>query len=816
MTQFYTGIQRLKSFSSRIVTLSLLAGSATLQAADSDTTHRPLNWFERGELSQTEQQALPSFCSGNYRIPAIVPLAGDLIEVEADQTELQANGDSVFTGNVIMQQQDRILRSQRADWSQRRNVGDFQGEVSLTTPELVLEGQAANADNSAGILNFYQSQYALPARHLRGSASRIETLQSGYMNLSEATFTFCEPGSNDWDIAASELHLDQNAGIGSAWHTRLRIAEVPVLYIPYYRFPIGDQRMTGFLDPSLSINSQLQGEDIQLPFYWNIAPNADATFTPHYVGDRGTVLETQFRHKTALLGDGELNYAVLDHDKTDQTRRWLVNYQQEGRWGQNWQHRWEYNNVSDEDYLNDMTPTAAIDRTTHLPRRGEILWERNDWHVDLTAESFQTIDRTIALANRPYGRLPQLTLSYRPLQINQWQLQQTLQATRFSRKDEDWINGSQQTLSGFSALNGDRLLSDTSLSYPLEWPFGFVRPELEYRHRSYTLRNADDALLASANAPDLNASYGAARYSLDAGLYFDRAFEWFGSEYLQTLEPRLFWVKSPYVSDQEDVPNFDSTLLTVTYASLFSGERFTGGDRLADLDQISTGLTTRFIREDGLEQFRASAGQIFYQADRRVQLNGATVPLNDTRNTSSLLTEVEWNPNERWSVYSTLEWDPYEDYARQNRLGIRYEHNNRMLNLASNTVQTWNSSTNRVQTSTDQIDAGAFWTLNDRWALVARMLYDNRSYLSTEKTPSSRVLESLAGLEYQNCCWRLQFTYRESSQQETDSTLEYSTRKRYGFLFSIQLKGLGNFGAGTDKLISESIPGYSRRQYHDY
>ena len=170
----------------------------------------------------------------------------------------------------------------------------------------------------------------------------------------------CEPGHNDWDIAAGELHLNQEKGYGSAWHTRLRIAEVPVLYIPYYRFPIGDQRMTRFLDPSFAINGKLQAEDIQVPFYWNIAPSI--WMPPSTAAMWPTVAplwETQFRHKTRWFGEGELNYAVLGKDENEQEKRWLVNYQQEGKFGNGWQHRWVYNNLSDDDYLNDMAPTAV-------------------------------------------------------------------------------------------------------------------------------------------------------------------------------------------------------------------------------------------------------------------------------------------------------------------------------------------------------------------------------------------------------------------------------------------------------------------------
>ncbi|MCD8523111.1 MAG: LPS assembly protein LptD [Saccharospirillaceae bacterium] len=780
-----------------------------------NTSTHPLSWYDRTGLTAEEQQALPEFCSGNYRIPAITALDSDRIEAEADFSTLSKNGDTEMSGDVLLQQQDRLLRADRANWYQSRGYGEFHGNVSLLAPQVVLQGESASISQSDGEVHFYEAEYSVPERHFRGSAGHIETLEAGRINLTDATFTFCEPGQNDWDLAASELHLDQNKGIGSAWHTRVRVAEVPVLYIPYYRFPIGDQRMTGFLDPKFTLNEYGQAEDIQLPFYWNIAANADATLVSHHILDRGVLWESQLRHKTRWLGDGELNYGYLNKDATEGEERWLVNYQQSGQLGYGWQHRWVYNNISDKDYLSDMRPTAAIDRTTHLPRRGEILWDQNSWHFDITAESFQTIDETIALSNRPYRRLPQLNLTYQPLVINALQIQQRLQATRFTREDEAIINDSEQTLSGFAALNGDRLLSDTSIAYPLEWPFGFLRPKAEYRQRSYNLTNADDTL----SNTELDVSQGTGRYSIDAGLFFEREFDGFGNGYQQTLEPRLFWVKSPYLAGQDQIPNFDSTLTTVTYASLFKGDRFTGDDRLADLDQISAGLTTRFIRDDGLEQFRASVGRIWYNQDRLVQLNGSAIPDADTQATSSTLGELEWNPDEKWSLYHTLEWDTYEDFARQRRYGVRFEGlNNRFLNIATNTVQSYNSTTDNVLTSTRQLDAGFFWSLTDRWALVGRQLRDLRSYdsNSTEKKPVSPVLESLAGFEYQNCCWRVQMLYRETSPKDTDADAEFSTDKRYGFMLSIQLKGLGSFGSGTDDIISEGITGYSRRQYHDY
>lgn len=798
-----------------------------------------LSWYPRAQLTPEEQDQLMQFCRGAYRIPQIESFDNDRIETEADQTKISSNGEAIFTGSVVMQQHDQILRSDYAKWNQNTSQGELSGQVSLTSPLIVLNGESADIDEAQGLARFRNAQYSLPANHMRGTANYIQSLESGYLDLEGATLTFCEPGNTDWDIATSKLHIDQNKQMGSAWHTRLRVAEIPVFYFPYYYFPIGDQRMTGFLDPSLSFTGSLQAKDIQLPFYWNIAPNYDATITPHYVRDHGVAIENQFRHKTRLLGDGEFNYHILSSDETTDEKRWLINYEQKDSLANGWQHRWEYNQVSDDEYLNDLSPTDSTDRTTHLPRRGEILWDKNDWHFDVTAEAFQTIDSTIALQSRPYGRLPQFNLSYMPQVYNKLQFQQQVQATRFSRNDAATINEVKTTLTGFNALNGDRLLSDTSIAYPMEWPFGFLKPEVEYRVRSYTLRDADAALLANQNAPETNVTISSPRYSLDAGLYFDREFEWFDSDYTQTLEPRVFWVNSPLVKYQNEIPNFDSGELTVTHSSLFMGDRFSGGDRLADLNQVSIGLTSRFIREDGLEQFRVSVGQIFYNDDRIVQLAGGLrdrtaefePPLKDTYDRSGLIAEVEWTPNERWSTMATVEWDEYQHFARQQRFSIRYENQyNQMFNLARNTVRTYNDRKEEVKVDTDQADAGFFWSLNDRWAFYARALVDLRDYekadpitgTPAEARPLSSMLESLAGFEYQTCCWRFQLSYRETSDIQRNIVQvqglehEYTTKKNYGVLFSIQLKGFGNIGKSIDKLMDEDIQGYSRRKYHDF
>ncbi|ASP37405.1 hypothetical protein CHH28_01330 [Bacterioplanes sanyensis] len=775
-----------------------------------------LSWYPRALLSEEQQTQLPSFCRGMYLAPQLPRVAGEQIELEADSSTSDASGGVYFRGDVVFRRQDQRLSADEADWFRGLNEGEFRGNVHFVSDDLVLEGERASLTQTDGLrqTDINQASYSLPSQHLRGSADTIRLQTDGTLQLQQASFTYCEPGSNDWDIRAASMTLDQASGMGSAWHTRLQLAGVPVFYLPYYRFPIDDRRMSGFLNPEFSLNEDLQAEEIRLPFYLNLAPNLDATITPHHILDRGLLWESQLRHKTQALGDGELNYAYLNQDASEDRERWGINYRQNGTFADHWRHSWVYNNVSDGDYLKDMNPGGAIDRTTHLPRRGEVVYQHQDLHFSVLAESFQTLDDTILLSNRPYRRLPQLQLSHQPMRFNAWQWQTRVQYTHFNRDDDANIAGSRQTLEGEDALNARRWVADTALSYPLYWPFASIEPKAELRYRHYRFSGADSEWMNSAAAPEEQLGYAVARYSLDAGLFFERPFEWFGQSQLQTLEPRFLWVKSPYQRDQQQVPNFDSANTTVSYASLFNGDRFTGDDRLADLDQISVGVTSRWLNQRGEERLRASLGRIHYRQDRRVQLDNSDI---DDLATSSTLAEMEWTPWQPLRLYGTLEWDPYHDFARQQRYGLRFRGDgNRLFNLAWNTERDYHSEHEYTVTQSRQLDAGVFWSVNDRWALVGRVLRDLKDYDDDELRPVNPVLEALAGVEYQNCCWRVQLLYRETSPSRDDFSNGFSTDKDYSFMLNLQLKGLGSFGSGTDELLRDSILGYSRRQYHDY
>lgn len=791
----------------------LLLALTDVQAASSGDIP-PLNWYPRSMLPPEQQTALPDYCSGDYQPSRIEAFADHRLEAEADRTRIEKNGDAILEGDVSMQRGSYLLNSDAARWDKSLHTAWFDGDVRLNSPDVVVESLSAHFQETGpqpgdGTLTLEDAEYALPDRHMRGSADTMITTSTGQVSLRGATMTYCEPGQNDWELAASQINLDQERGVGSAWHTRLRVRNVPVLYIPYYRFPIDDQRTTGFLDPVFSINGSGSLAELKAPFYLNIAANADATITPHYLDGHGWIWENQFRHKTALLGDGELNYNYLDQDASTDQSRWLLNYSQRGTFGEHWSHRSQFNKISDNRYLSDLNSSVGIDRTTHMPRRAVLSWADDNGNMDLTAEGFQTIDDNISLADRPYQRLPDLRLGYQN-RHNGWWSGHELQASAFKRDHEAIIDGNHERLTGFDALDGNRLVADNGIWYRFENSWGYLMPGAEYRYRRYSLFSEAD--LTDTEHGSIN--IGAPRYSLDSGITLERDTRLFAIDMRQTLEPRLFWVRSPAPADQEFIPAFDTRRTTVSYDSLFQGDRFTGKDRLADLNQLSLGVTTRLLTVEGDEWLKFSIGRVNYFADRQVQLTRDE--LQEDNATSSTLTETEWYPRRNWSVYQMLEWDAYHNYARQRRFGISYHRNgNQLFNLASHKVQALAADTGNPEIELYQADINSFWSINDSWAVTGRMLRDLKGYNADERRPLSPWLETLAGFEYQNCCWRFQLLYRSLSPTADDDSA-YSTNLRHSLMFSVQLKGLGTFGGGTDSTIGQSIKGYSRRQYHDY
>lgn len=823
--------------------------------AVADVSYERLDWVPREALPASQLKQLPGFCSGTYLPPSLTIKEGEALYVEADHADFKEQGATVLSGNVLLEQKDRKITGDQATYEQATGAASFNGNIQFRADGLVMLAESLDYNAQTGYAHLENAHYVIAPIHMRGEANHIRVEEAGIAVLDGATYTFCEPGQNDWDIRASEFELDQNAGWGEVYHGRLRVLGVPVFYVPYYRFPITDKRMTGFLDPTLDLNMEIDGfgvndfdisqagfrvfnvQDAATPFYINIAPNYDDTITPRYVRDHGVLWENEFRYLN-ILGEGSISGAYLgndwSHDKpllvdadgdglvddeNDDYRlqeRWAKALRHSGKIGRYWSDRIHYDEVSDIDYIDDFKRSGQVNRTSHLKQSAEL--EYNDGRFQLLnlVESSQTVDEDIADSNKPFRRLPQVTFSkLNSYETNQLNYEFTSEATRFTR--------SNFTLSGVDKMNAQRFHNDITLSYPLESSWGFVTPKVQTLHTQYRFNNLDETAEDEGYTEDHTRNISVS--SLDAGIYLERSFSWFDVPFMQTLEPRILYAHIPYV-DQSDIPLFDTTETSFSYANLFSPNRFTGHDRVGDTEQVTLGVTSRFINDLGSEVFRVSLGQVLYFKDRQVALNPGIDSLEAAEqdednlvSSSPFAGEVEWRFTSNWRWKTDVQYNPrkFATTATERDAGAseeRFEKVTSQLNYQNEDNLIFDMSYTHVEAEQKkQLGAAFFAPLNDSWALYGQQKRDVWNYRNAETREALQddnrfIIEGLGGIEYQNCCWRVQMSYEEHTN--TDKT------KDYLFMFQIHLKGLGIFGRRSDETLAQRINGYDQRQIHDY
>ncbi|MCP5326024.1 MAG: LPS-assembly protein LptD [Oceanospirillaceae bacterium] len=807
----------------------LLTGTPLAHAVTN--AYASLDWVERSQLPPERQAQLPSFCSGDYVASPIVAPAGEAMDISANTADMQVDQDVVFNGNIELTQTDKLIRAEHALYNQQTEKANFKGDVSLRTQGIVVLADTLDYAAQNGTADVHNAQYAITDRHIRGEAQSIRIKEAGVAHLDDATYTFCEPGHNDWDIKASEIWLDQNEGYGEAMHTRLRIFEIPVLYFPYYRFPIGDQRLTGFLNPTIGMNIEADSTGVQVfnvqefaaPFYLNIAPNYDDTITPHYLRDHGVLMENEFRYLN-LLGTGSITGTYLGHDwssdRIDETsgepeapeERWSLAMRHNGQISRHWQDRISYDEVSDTQFTDDFKSAGSVNRSSHLKQNAEVEYNDGDWQFLTRAESYQTVDETISDSAKPFRRLPQIIFKrLASYERNQLVYDYGLEATRFERSNDN--------LTGVSAMTGKRLHSHAKVSYPLSNSYSFLTPSVEVMHTEYSFADVDAVALSTGY--ETNVTRNASISSLNGGLYFEREFSLFGQNYVQTLEPRAMYAYIPYV-DQSMIPLFDTTESSFSYSQLFRPNRFTGIDRVGDTEQLSTGVSTRFINQQGLEVLRLSAGQIQYYADRKVRLApGEVTSLSEAAqlHNSAYAGEIEWRFADDWRFSGDMQFNPHIKAVSADERAAGYsdekiEKASAQLHYQTERAAILDVSFTHVEASKrKQVGLGFFAPLTDSWAIFGQQKKDIWPYRDAATRAALRdenryIIEGLGGLEYQNCCWRVQATYQER-------TLSDAT-KDYQFMMQFHLKGLGIFGRNTDDIIRERVNGYDQRVIHDY
>ena len=599
-------------------------------------------------------------------------------------------------------------------------------------------------------------------RTARGSAERIEFLGPQHYRLTNANYTTCRPGQEDWRLEAREIELDFEEEEGSARGPRLRFFDTTILASPWAVFPLGDRRRSGLLTPYYAQTTS-RGLEFGLPYYWNIAPEYDATITPVFMAKRGQQLKNQFRYLGRPYA-GELKFEYLPEDREFGTSREGVSLQHSHNLPRNTVAQLDYNRVSDNRYFVDLgsqvkqVSVGNLPQDAHLTHSGSL--GRAPYSVQARVQRFQTLQDPLAPIVPPYHRVPQLNLS---LSYNE------LAGAFDTALPLEYVRFSHPTL-----IEGTRTSTTPTLALPLLAPGWFITPKLGLRSVSYGLERADPG---QQQAPHVSLPWA----SLDSGLVFERASGLLGAGSTQTLEPRLFYVYIPY-RDQDSLPLFDTALADFNYAQLFSENRFVGGDRFGDANQATLALTSRFLQANGQEGVRATIAQRYYFEEERVGLTPSS-PLRSSKD-SDILASIGARLGRSWIFDATTQYNRHEQRAERYTTAVSYR---------PEPAKVLNASYRFQRDVLKQVDISGQWPLRPGWYGVGRYNYSIQD---------KRLLEGLAGIEYNAGCW----VFRAVVQRIQAAAQVSST----AFIFQIEFNGIGTIG--TDEaveLLKRNVPGYS-------
>ncbi len=754
--------------------------------AEQPLTAAETDWRERPDLPEQQRDALPEFCSGGYLQPEGYRQNVGAVPTDNSNEPLQASGLSAryeidqtlwLQGDVRLRQGQFDVTGSEARYNQADGQLRLSGPLVSRGQGFLLTGDRADYDTDTGRLDINTATFLLHEAEMRGSALSLSQPQAGRVLIRQGNLTTCAPDQNDWALVASEIELDQIEGVGTARHVRLEIKDVPVFYVPYASFPIDDRRKSGFLYPAFGTSNTGSGAFLSVPYYLNLAPYYDATLTPQYIHGRGLFSEVEGRYLSPF-GESVLQLGYIANDSAYEDEepgadgeRWALDFSTRANLGAGWRGYGDYSVVSDNDYLSDLNRSLEISQATHLLRRGGVRYTDRQQFFELYVNGYQTITDRIADQNKPFDQLPEAIYGFeRDLGVVE-----TVFESQYT-----WFDRDNSGLTGLDRATGQRLRVLPELALPMRALWGYARPSVTLDHTVYEL---EDYTLDDGSLGDGSFERTVPVFEWDSGLYFDRQSTLFDIPYNQTLEPRLYYAWAD-ADDQSFIPDFDSAIRGFRFDDLFSRNRFTGGDRVGDANQLATAVTTRFNDlNTGAERARLSLGQLYYYDDRDVTLNGEGA---DDRSDSALAGEAVLRPMDTLDIRTSGLWDPRTRQTLEGRSQLVFHSENyRYLATLGHTYR---------RGEFEQSDIGAVFPVTDKVSLIGRWVYDSQT---------DRTAGSLAGIEYNNCCWSVQLV--SQNYLTDDQNLENR------ILFQVQLKGLGGSG-GSSGRISEAIYGFDERE----
>jgi LPS-assembly protein len=673
--------------------------------------------------------------------------------ISAEQIESKSENIVEATGKAEVRQGGQNFFANWLRYDMTLNEIQARGDVRFEQSALTVTGDTLRLklDDYSGELS--QPVYQLVNQSGRGDAARADFINENQFKLKDATYTTCPVGNDDWYLDVATLDIDKTREIGTARNATLQFLGVPILYTPWIDFSLDDSRKSGILAPTFG-TTERSGLDIVMPYYFNLAPNYDATLSPRLLSKRGVQLGGEFRYLTGQFsGTSQLEF--LPNDSAADRSRWGAFFSHLHHVTPELSAGIDYNRVSDNDYFRDLSNLVSVTSRSYLNREAWVNYKRDWWSADLRVQSSQTLQDPAAPLAIPYNRLPQLKLTAARELVGKVQFNLDSEATHFAHPTQ---------------VEGTRVVAYPTLKLPLTNSYGFVTPQIGWHLSRYKLDNS---------APEQTITRSIPMASLDAGLALDRPFSFMGQAYEQTLEPRFYYVYAPF-RDQSAIPVFDTALLDFSYAQMFTENQFIGGDRVNDANQFTLAVTSRFIEDaSGIERLNLTLGQRYYFTAQQVTLPG--VPARD-KQTTDLLAALSGQITPDWRV--DMGWQLNTDTGttvRQN-LGASYRPSpGRALNLSYRTIDQ----------SSEQVDLSGQWPLSQRWYGMFRYNYSFRD---------NKLVEGLAGLEYNGGCWAIRGVIQRLATKEAQSTS--------ALFFQLELNGLGRLGSNPLDVLKQSVPGY--------
>lgn len=703
--------------------------------------------------------------------------------ITADQISGQNDVMVVAQGNVELRKIGNSLTTDHLTYWQSKDEVEAIGNVCLTQNENVITGPKLYLQVEDNIGYFDEPQYTIkqaasdqpgkwrqPTQPTTGSgkATRIDFEGENHYRLNEATYSTCGPGNPDWFARAGSMSLDYDTDEGVARDATVVFRGVPILYSPWLAFSLNNHRKSGLLTPTFGTTSK-GGLEFTLPYYWNIAPNLDATISPRVMGKRGVQWNSEFRYLEANY-NGTLRGEYLPNDLITGTKRSSYSLQHNHNFGGGFSGNLSLNGVSDDTYFSDLSSRLTNIAQNNLLRQGSLYYNSTWWNASIMAQRFQTLqDPALPPVALPYRRLPQLTLNaYR------WDLPLGSALT---------FNGEFVNFGHPTQVEGTRTTVYPQLSLPLQTAAFYFTPKVAVHATSYNLDHQ------AAGIPD-KITRSVPIFSLDSGLTFERDQEWFGRKMSQTLEPRLYYLYVP-ARNQSQIPVFDTGVADFNFAQIFSANRYSGGDRIGDANQLTAAVTSRLLDQDtGAELLRSALGQRYYFRPQQVSLPGETVRTAKTADfLAALTTQVipkvyldagwQYNPHDNRTVRLNLAGRYQPELGKVVSAGYRYNHD-----LVDPT-----NPLNQVS----QIDVSGQWPLWGGWSGVGRYNYSILDH---------RIIETVGGIEYNGGCW----VSRVVIQRIATATGDSST----AIFMQLELNGFSNIGSNPMDMLKRNIPGYGR------